>query len=437
MELVSADPRPAGIPQARPLADPGSGTASHELIASSGIAFQLWRLYQHFWLMCLVFPLISLLQAPGSPVHLAFGLGALVVFAASYTWLMWPHPVSRALPERHLAWRQMGLLVILAALAIGLSLTYGLAFLWLFIGVSACAGVLLPSIPAFVAVSFLMVLPLAISLVEQGSFTRVDWPLAIALLLLVRSLGLDMIGAARMGRAIHELHTARHERARLAVAEERLRMARDLHDVLGHTLSMIALKSELAWRTMEQEPEQAAQEMQDVEKAARQVLREVRMAVAGYRQPTLRSELEAAQQLLEAAGIEYHVETAVRELPGSVDAVLAWVVRESVTNVVRHSRARHCSLCLTESPDWVRLVITNDDRRSSLPPMEQARSAAGSGLSGMVERVAALGGHIEAGSRVADGTAGFCVLVELPLSGRDEKRSPWISAGPLETGVTR
>ena len=265
-----------------------------------------------------------------------------------------------------------------------------------------------------------------------------DWPLTIALLLLVRSLGLDMIGVARMGRAIRELHIARRELARLAVAEERLRVARDLHDVLGHTLSMIALKSELAGRIAEQEPAQAAREIQDVEKAARQVLREVRTAVAGYRQPTLQSELEGARQLLDAAGIAYRIEQTVDELPATIDAVLAWVVREGVTNVVRHSRARRCRICLTETPGWVRLVVTNDDRRSSLPIVEQLSSPAGTGLSGLVERVVAQGGHIEAGPRLADGEPGFHVQVELPLPRHNEEHGPWISANPpAQTEATR
>ena len=154
----------------------GHDSVSQGIIASSGITFRLWRLYQQFWLVSLVFPLIALLQAPGSPAHLILGLGGLACFARCYTWLMWLHPASRTQPHSTQPWEQMGVLVILVALAVGLSLTYGLAFLWLFIGVSACAGVILPSIPAFVVVSLLMVLPVAISLLEERSFTRMDWP---------------------------------------------------------------------------------------------------------------------------------------------------------------------------------------------------------------------------------------------------------------------
>ncbi len=260
---------------------------------------------------------------------------------------MWLHPVSRATLHRTQFQAQVGLFLILVALVLTFSVTDGLAFLWLFIGLGACAGVIFRLIPAFIVVSVLMLMPVLVSLLVQGGIERVDWPLTIALLLLVRGLGLDMIGLARMGRAIRDLYLARRELARLAVAEERLRVARDLHDLLGHTLSMIALKSELARRLVAQHPKRAAQEIAEVESVARQTLREVREAVAGYQQPTLQSELEGARQLLEAAGIPYQAKETVLTLPGALDATLAWVVREGITNVVRHSRARRCPLALT------------------------------------------------------------------------------------------
>jgi two-component system, NarL family, sensor histidine kinase DesK len=124
-------------------------------------------------------------------------------------------------------------------------------------------------------------------------------------------------------------------------------------------------------------------------------------------------------------------------VPATIDAVLAWVVREGVTNVVRHSRARHCSICLAETPGWVHLVITNDDHRSLLLPMQQPSSPSGNGLPGLLERVVAQGGHIEAGSRLADGMAGFRVQVELPLLGSQEERVPSILGNPpAEAEVT-
>jgi two-component system sensor histidine kinase DesK len=310
----------------------------------------------------------------------------------------------------------MGLFAALGALALALSCTYDLAFLWLFIGVSACAGVIFPLVPAFVVVSVLMLLPVVISLLVQGGALDVDWPLTIALLLLVRGLGLDMIGLARLGRAVRELYAARRELARLAVAEERLRVARDLHDLLGHTLSMIALKSELARRLVEQDPERAVLEIAEVEGVARQTLREVREAVAGYRQPTLLSELEGAQQLLEAAGIDHHVELATPGLPPAIDAVLAWVVREGVTNVVRHSRARRCHIQVTQAAGWVHSEVTNDDPKPSPAGREQLTAPApGSGLGGIAERLASLGGRFDAGPCVWEGRVGFRLRVDLPI----------------------
>src|SRR6266581_1535431 len=165
------------------------------LVASSGISFRLWRLYQNFWLLvCLLFPVVSLVREPGSTVRLLLALAALVFFAASYTWLMWPHPASRAARARSQSRPSLVLFAVLIALVVVLSLTYGLAFLWLFIGVSAIAGVLLPVRLAFVAVTFLIFLPLVISLGTTGGITKVDWLQLLPLMLLVRGLGLDMIG---------------------------------------------------------------------------------------------------------------------------------------------------------------------------------------------------------------------------------------------------
>src|ERR1700692_4103277 len=156
------------------------------------------------------------------------------------------------------------------------------------------AGVLLPMRRAGMVVVLLTAFPLLITLITHGGVAGVDWWWLIALMLLVRGLGLDMIGVARMGNAIRELHTTRRELARLAVIEERERLARDLHDLLGHTLSVITLKSELAGCLVTEEPERCVQELADIERVSRQMLREIRKTVAGYRQPTLANELDGA-----------------------------------------------------------------------------------------------------------------------------------------------
>ncbi len=384
------------------------------LVASSGISFHLWRLYQQFWLLCcLLFPVVSLVREPPSLVRLLLVINALVFFAASYTWLMWPQPASSAARARSRSRSSLVLFAALIALVVVLSLTYSLAFLWLFMGVSAIAGVLLPVHRAFVAVTILMLLPLVINVWINGGVASVDWLQLIPLMLLVRALGLDMIGMTRLSGALRELHTTQEELARLKVEEERLRMARDLHDLLGHTLSLITLKSKLAGRLVEQEPARAAQEIREVEHVARQALREVREAVAGYRQPRLANEVDSARQLLEAAGIACSLEYTGLELPAATDAVLAWTVREGVTNVISHSNAQHCVIRLSRDQNIVRAEVVNDGDRRERVLNTQDRE--GIGLPGLTERVTSLGGTIEAGPVRTPGKTGFRLWVELPI----------------------
>jgi two-component system, NarL family, sensor histidine kinase DesK len=384
-----------------------------EVIRESGVTLRLWQLYQHFWLIiCLFFPLASLVSKPDTWLRLAVGCTALLFFAISYTWIMWPHPASRGARTRGRSRLSLLLLVALCLLVSVLSLLDDPAWLWLFLGVSAMAGVLLPMRRAGIVVVLLTLLPLLITIFTHGGVAGIDWWWLIALMLLVRGLGLDMIGVARMGSAIRELHAARRELARLAVIEERLRLSRDLHDLLGQTLSMITLKSELARHLVTEEPERCTQELSDMERAARQTLREVREAVAGYRQPRLESELEGARQLLEAAGIDYQIDPLKEALPLALDAVLAWTVREGVTNVIRHSRAQHCRIQLIQKNGTLGAEVLNDGGRR-----EQAESTArpGLGLAGLRERVSALGGQMEAGPLTLLGKEHFRLRVELPI----------------------
>jgi two-component system, NarL family, sensor histidine kinase DesK len=396
---------------------PSVGTArSGEIIASSGVTFQLWRLYQHAWLVCLVFPLVALLREPISLGHLTLGLLALVGFATGYTWLMWPHPVTQKARSRF----SFVLFGTLGAVALVFSLTNSPAWLWLFIGVSAIAGILLPMCSAFAVIVLLTLFPLVLTLTMHGGITGVDWWWLIAFLLLVRGIGLDMIGVARMGSAIRELHTARRELARLAVIEERLRLSRDLHDLLGQTLSVITLKSELARGLVQEEPERCAQELAEIERVSRQMLREVRKTVAGYRQPTLANELDGARQLLEAAGVEDVVEQTIGDLPPALDAILAWTIREGVTNVIRHSRARQCLIQVVRNQGMAEAMILNDEERQE--DQQDKRASQGNGLSGLRERVAALGGTVEAGSLDVSGKKHFRLWVAIPLQNCTETR---------------
>jgi two-component system sensor histidine kinase DesK len=385
------------------------------VVAASGISLRLWRLYAQAWLVCLLFPILTLTQGQPTLPQLLLALAGLAIFVACYTRVMWLHPLRDGTRDRWPRGAALALLAGLVALALVLSLLYGSAFLWLLVGVSAVAGVLLPARPAFLVVMLLTLLTLGSSVGIAGGIAAADWLHIVPLVLLVRGLGLDMAGLARLAGALHEVHAARGELARMAVIEERLRMARDLHDLLGHALSTITLKSELAERLVALDPARAAQEMRDVEHTARQTLREVRAAVAGYRQPTLQGELDGARQILEAAGIDHTIEQGAGRLPAAVDAVLAWAIREGVTNVIGHSRARWCQIRINRIDGSVAAEVIND-QVCGRQPIDVVRSS-GSGLAGLAERVAALGGQMAAGPLSIGEDACFHLRVELPAAG--------------------
>jgi two-component system sensor histidine kinase DesK len=395
-------------------AKPSDGAPGHrDLVASTGISLRLWRLYAQAWLICLLFPILALINVRPAPVDLLIVLIGLATFVACYTWVMWSHPMHHA-ARRIIPLRQaLPVLAGLTMLVLWLSVMYGSAFLWLLVGVSAIAGVALPARSAFVAVMALTLLTLFASVDVSGGIAASDWLHILPLVLLVRGLGLDMIGLFCLAGALREVHSARAELARLAVMEERLRVARDLHDLLGHTLSLITLKSELAGRLIETEPARATQEIREVEHVARQSLREVREAVAGYRQPRLLSELDGARQLLEAAGIAYQIEHTAGALPAATDALLAWTVREGVTNVIRHSRAHHCTIRVTYESGRACVEVINDGGPLRSPQTMQ--QGTGSGLAGLAERIHTAGGQMQAGSMPTVGADDFRLWVELPV----------------------
>jgi two-component system sensor histidine kinase DesK len=391
------------------------GSKLREIIAASGISVRLWRLYAYFWLVCLVFPVFSLIQTPPLGLHLLVAVSGLTIFTVTYFRVMWPHPLNERARNRYKLRTSITLIVILTLLVSFLSINYGSSFLWLFIGVSAIAGIILSFRNASITVFGLTLLTLGFNVNASGGIASTNWLQIIPLVLLVRGLGLDMIGFVRLSDALRELHSAREELARQAVTEERLRMARDLHDLLGHTLSLITLKSELAGRLLEKDPHTASalQEVHEVERVARQALREVREAVAGYRQRTLSGELDGARQILEATGVVCTVEDEAQLLPPNTDTILAWVVREGVTNVIRHSRAQHCLIRITSADEYVRAEVINDGHQRE----ENSKVQMGSGLSGLAERVAKLGGRIEMGTSPSSNGVGYQLKVEIPIRG--------------------
>lgn len=206
---------------------------------------------------------------------------------------------------------------------------------------------------------------------------------------------------------VWELDRSRDIRARLAVAEERLRFARDLHDVVGRTLSVVALKAELSARLARRGRDQAADEMLEVRRIAQESLVELRALVGGYRTADLPAELAGARELLAAAGVTCTVDGDGGALPAEAQAMLGWVVREGTTNVLRHSEARACTIAVREAPSGtVTLTMEND----GVPGGDEAVHP-GNGLVGLGERLAPRGGEI---ITQRYGVSGFRLVAVLP-----------------------
>ena len=220
--------------------------------------------------------------------------------------------------------------------------------------------------------------------------------------------GAGNIYFAQRNRANQRLRKADEEIEHLAKVAERERIARDLHDVLGHTLSVIILKSELAGKLVDHDPERAKAEMADVEQTSRAALADVRSTIRGYRAHSLEAELKQAKATLETAGVTVDSESEEVLLTSAQESVVALVVREAVTNVVRHAQARNCHLRLMPVNGNCRIEIQDDGRGGG--------AAEGNGLRGMRERIEALGGTLERDNRV-----GTRLSIQFPLNQKESK----------------
>lgn len=374
----------------------------------------LWLIWL-MWLPFLIQPTSDLLHLPPSPRKAASAVG-LALFLGAYLWTTWQgasrltRPLRTGVREQGRAWwLPIG---ALAALSVVLPFVQGSWGLGGFIYTSASVASRLTARQCVLVFSGLMLF-----VVLVGALTLAPWPMIALMVFLTPAVGATVASFTGAIRTNRDLRLARREIARLAVSEERLRIARDLHDLLGHTLSLIALKSELAGQLIPENPARAQREVQDIETAARTALQEVREAVAGYRQTSLADELENAHQLLAAAGIQCRVHNDAGTVPPAVEALLTWVVREGVTNVIRHSRATTCVISLTREPEHVCLGVV-DDGHGGHTATDTATDTAGrmgrmgNGLPGIRERVAALGGTCAAGPA---GARGFQLTVRLPL----------------------
>lgn len=216
------------------------------------------------------------------------------------------------------------------------------------------------------------------------------------------AVGLSNIHFAERYRHDAALQRAHEQIEEMAKVAERERIARDLHDLLGHTLSVIVLKAELASKLADRDPARAVQEIRDVERVSREALTEVRRAVEGYRQHGLAGEMHNARAVLDAAGVAFEADMAPLALSPRQETTLALALRESVTNVVRHAGASRCRVSLQAQGGQLVFTVEDDGCGGS------ARE--GNGLSGMRARAAEAGGRV-----TVDGSDGMCVTVTLPL----------------------
>lgn len=251
--------------------------------------------------------------------------------------------------------------------------------------------------------------------VAAGAATGLGGSNVLGVALVVVGVGATTYGVTRLVVANETLRRAHADQAARAVAEERLRFARDLHELLSHSLSVIALKSQVAARLIESQPSRAATEMAEVEQITRQALQEVRDAVSGYRRPSLAAELQGARRALAAAGIALRGVSDPPDLPAGVEAPLAWALREGVTNVIRHSRASTCTIRLDLSADTAVLTVADD---GTGPTADGRAVLTGNGLRGLAERVAAVEGTLASGPGVE---GGFCLSLSLCLPVTSER----------------
>jgi two-component system, NarL family, sensor histidine kinase DesK len=353
------------------------------------------------WAAFILFPLVNALTTKDSASGRVLTVAGAVIFTAAYVWgvLIMFEPGQSA--------KRFALTGTLVAVAIALTLHEPDQWWFLFTYCAACLALVTPIDRGIPAILGLTAVAVGVTALAGGAGGQV-----ISAATTTVAIGLLMVLMHNLRERNQELCEARSELARTAVAAERERFARDLHDLLGHSLSVIAIKAELAGRLLPTDAERAGREVADVEQVARQALSEVRQAVSEYRKPTLDGELEGARMALTAAGIDAEFERAPAALDPEVEAVLAWTVREGATNVIRHSGARHCQVRVRMGDGDAGVEVLDDGLGQELDVATNGH--VGNGIAGLRARAEHLTGRIEAGRR-ADG-AGFRLAVSVPMT---------------------
>jgi two-component system sensor histidine kinase DesK len=354
---------------------------------------------------------VPIQTAPHAPAWVGTAFIALAMGCYLLYWL-------RVWPVRRPVWTGALLIAVTAMVTLDQALALTPATeLWLYVAVVAGAALR----PALVAPAVLLLVVLSEAMrirtlpappgIPGSPATWTDtlqvWlPLAAASVTQLATGALSGMLVTFLVRTSDELYAARSGLARLAVEEERARLARDLHDLLGQSLLLMAVKLELAGRLIGGHDRPGGQEIREVQRMARDALRDVREVVGGYRQPTLEGELAGAAVALEAAGITLELSDHHGVLTPALEATCAWLVREGVTNVIKHSGARTCEIGLERRDGELTVRVTDDGSRRRL-------NGNGMGIPGLGERVAAVGGTLTAGPTAAGG--GFQLVARLPV----------------------
>ncbi|GAB3783409.1 sensor histidine kinase [Dyella agri] len=332
-----------------------------------------WNLLWSFWVF-----LGPLFEHVGPGFWWSLGLGYplfLLIFLLS-----WIRPTAEVNGY-------VGALVVLTALSMPLNPAG-----WTY-AVFACAMV--PYQGSWLASAIRMAIIQAL-LVLEGIFLHWPWYAHLILVGVCTSTGVGALAGRINWEKNTRLRMSHDQIRQLAATAERERIGRDLHDLLGHTLSLITMKLELSRRLLDRDQVSARRELAEAEDVARHALAELRSAVTGIRAAGFAAELASAALLLRTSGVQFDQHLQAANLPESIECSLALILREAATNIARHAHATRAKVSLTRSGDGLRLRIEDDGRGGV--------RTAGNGLSGMQERVQALGGSLQLDSPPGHGT---------------------------------
>lgn len=351
----------------------------------------IWDLFPIFWLAYLIFPILGFLEEPHSWFgHLQFWI-TLFFFIAIYLRVFW-------VEHRQEHWAIIGWIASITVYAlvfpfIGLQgstfLIYGGALIGFQPRLTLALGLALIN-------CLIMLGPIFF---QRTLTTELHWLFPLLIFTFAGAYANHAAYKAKISGK--RLAKVQEEKEQLAAHAERERIARDLHDILGHTLSVIVLKSELAGKLAEHDPKRAKNEIQEVERIGREALQEIRSAVKGYQGSGLTAELARAKVVLDAAGIKLNLTHQLPNLPQIIDTTTAMLLREAMTNIVRHSGAKQVDISMSKTSKHYVLTIHDNGIGGEAPE--------GTGLTGMRERLRSIGGTLQ-----RDGKHGTCLTATFP-----------------------